>query len=452
MQVSMTPQESTEAGELAQRLDTLPVTRRHLLAAALCALALAFDLMEIAIGSALVAVFSAPPAPAAPGELSWLLSSVYIGAMVGAPTMGWLADRWGRRRLLSGLMAVLAATSVMAALSPDIRSLTAARALSGLALGAFPPLMVVFLTDLMPAARRGALIFGACALGFLGGPAGVFLLRQLTPAPPLGIEPWRWVFVSGAVGAALLGLALMRWVPESPRWLLARGRIPQARQVLQMLERSRPVLAALAAPVPVRPVPQPPSLRPALAGARGFALLAALYFLAAWSTVALPLLGGAVFIAKGFALADTLMLVGVATFGPVVGNLLAAGLVDRLERRTALAACAVAMLLLGWLFVAGTALPVLLFSSTALSLLASIYVPMLNVYGAESTVGPQRGGAVSGAWGFNRLGAALAPLVLLPLLRSEGPVAMYGVIATTLALSLLLLVFAPRGHARRAVA
>jgi len=450
MDASVTGERAPQGHELVERLDALPLTRRHLAVAGLCAFALGFDLMEIAFGSALAAVFSAPPAPAAASELSWLLSSVYVGAIVGAPTMGWLADRRGRRQVLALLLVLLAMTSALAAVSPGIRELSVARMLSGVALGAFPPLMVVYLTDLLPAGRRAPVIFGVSALGFLGAPAGIFLIRALTPAPPLGVDGWRWAFGVGAAGALLLALAFVRWVPESPRWLLGRGREEPACAVLAALERSPQVLpgAAVAPPGP----PATARAGAALAGPVGFALLAALQFLAAWSTVAFPLLGGALFIAKGYALSDTLLAVGVATFGPVAGNLLAAGLVDRVERRTALAALAAAMLGLGWLFVQGSSLPTLLFSSTALALLSSIYVPLLNVYGAESSVGRHRGGAVSAAWGVNRLGAALAPLVLLPLLRGSGPLAMYAVVAATLGLTLALLAVAPRGHARRPVA
>lgn len=73
---------------IAERLDRAPFTRLHALAVALCALGFGFDLLEMMLGSALAAVFSSPPHAAAPAQLSLLLSSVFIGAAVGAPLAG----------------------------------------------------------------------------------------------------------------------------------------------------------------------------------------------------------------------------------------------------------------------------------------------------------------------------------------------------------------------------
>src|SRR5450830_1006658 len=73
---------------IAQRLDRVAFTRLHALAVALCALGFGFDLLEMMLGSALAAVFSSPPHTAAPAQLSLLLSSVFIGAAVGARLAG----------------------------------------------------------------------------------------------------------------------------------------------------------------------------------------------------------------------------------------------------------------------------------------------------------------------------------------------------------------------------
>lgn len=453
MSLSESPADAGPA--LLQRLDQAPLTRLHAVVLALCGLAFAFDLMEIAFGGALAAIFSAPPYALSPGQLSWLLSGVYIGAIAGTATMGGLADRHGRRRVLSWLLVLLALTSVLAALSRDALELTLARAASGLALGAFPPLMVVLLTDLLPARRRGPAILLVCGLAYLGAPAGIFLMRYLGPIQPLGVEAWRWVFWLGAAGSAVLAAALWRWVPESPRWLLARGRVDEAEAVVARFERSPVLLRAL----PTLPVPLPEARAPGgdgmvrhLRGRRGFALLATLYFLAAWSTVAFPLLSGAVMLEKGLRLSDTLLYVGLATFGPCLGGLLTAGFADALERRTALAGCALLILAAMAAFMLSDHGAVIALAGLLVTLAASIYVPLLNLYGAEVAEGGSRGQVVTGSWAFNRIGAALSPLLLLPLLKGQGAMAMFGVMALSLCLSLLVLAVAPRGQASRAVA
>jgi MFS transporter, putative metabolite:H+ symporter len=90
----------TYAVSIAERLDRLPLTRLHVAILAVCAGGFAFDLLEVALGGALSAVFSVPPHRIDASQLSQLIAAVYIGAIIGAPLLGWLADRFGRKRLL----------------------------------------------------------------------------------------------------------------------------------------------------------------------------------------------------------------------------------------------------------------------------------------------------------------------------------------------------------------
>src|ERR1700735_5586382 len=98
--------------ELAQRLDQHPITRLHLVCVVVGALGFSFDLLEIALGSVLSAVFSAPPQRLESGELAWLLSSVYVGAVLGAPSLGWIGDRHGRKLALAVMLLWLAPLSI----------------------------------------------------------------------------------------------------------------------------------------------------------------------------------------------------------------------------------------------------------------------------------------------------------------------------------------------------
>src|SRR5882757_5038071 len=208
----LSPNHPHEAG-VALRLDRLPVAALHAAAVVLCALGLLFDVVEAALGNALSAVFSTAPYHVSSYQLSLLLGSVFAGGAIGAPILGWFADRHGRRLALSAALLVLAATSLIAATSRDVTWLTAFRVLSGLALGAYPPLMVAYLSDVLPPSRRGMLILITGAIGFLGAPAVIFLIRWLTPMEPFGVDAWRWALILGSIGAAVVG-ALFRMLPE----------------------------------------------------------------------------------------------------------------------------------------------------------------------------------------------------------------------------------------------
>ncbi|RYG89202.1 MAG: MFS transporter [Alphaproteobacteria bacterium] len=427
---------------IGEQLDRMPVTRLHCFAVVLCAIGFAVDAFEITMGNLLSAVFASPPYSTAPDRLSLLLAGVFIGAAIGAPLSGWLADQHGRRKMLIALMLFMSVTSVGAAVSRDVGELTAWRVMSGLALGAYPPLMVAYLTDLLPACHRGRMLFLTVAISSLGPLLGTFMVRALVPLQPLSIEAWRWGFIVGGIACAAVGALFLR-LPESPRWLAVRGRDIEALEQCERLAKAVPVLAAV---TPKRQPDEAPAPGPTTFSWRRWPLVAALFFLSPWSAIAFPLLTGAILTQRGFRLTDTLFYVGLSTLGALVGNLLGSFVIDRIGRRIALASCGFGTSVLGYLFIATSSPIMLAASSFGFLMLSMISVSVLTLYASELFPTSRRAGAISSAWACNRIGAACAPMLLLPLLASGGVLAMYGVIAASIGASLVLLCLAPRGH------
>jgi putative MFS transporter len=433
----------------------LPVTPLHGAIVVLCALGLLFDVIEAALSNALSAVFSAPPYQVQPYQLSLLLASVFVGGVIGAPLLGLMADRYGRCLTLGVALLFLALSSTVAATSPDIDWLTALRVFSGLALGAYPPLMVAYLSDVLPPARRGMLIMTCGAIGFLGAPAVIFLIRWLTPLQPLGFEAWRWALAFGAIGSGIVG-ALFFCLPESPRWLAATGRHREAEQAWRRFERSagdRPRAASVA---DSKEEAQPAAESFWSASARTYRLrailLSAMYFLSPWATIGFPLLSGAVLVEKGFRVSDSLLYLGVAMLGPSLGVLAGALVIDRFERRTTLVLCGGLMALIGLAFAASGAPLALMILGTAFNLSAAIYIGTLSIYAAELFPTSLRASVSSTAWAVNRIASAVVPIALLPVLKTHGAVAMFAVIAIALIGDMILaLAFGPRGLTRRPV-
>ncbi len=426
------------------RLDRMPISRLHIAVLLACGIAFGFDLLEIALGSVLSAVFSSSAATNS-SLLPYLLSSAYVGAIIGAPLFGAIADRLGRVVALQAASWLLAATSVAEAFSPDMRWLAACRTLSGLALGAFPPLVISYLTEILPARRRGHLILLVSGIACLGAPAGVFIARGLSPSHPLGLEGWRWAFLIGAAGAAVCA-AWLRTLPESPLWLGGRGRVPVADEHCRRLEISPPADARRVknrSPECVAATPVAAQARPRLLHALG--TLYALSFLSPWATVAFPLLSGALLMEKGLGLQNSLLFVGISMFGPAL-SAPASFFVDRLPRRITIAACLVLMISSAVVFFDSSLPPVLIAAGGVFLFCAAFSIPVMNLYGSELLATSSRGLLMSTAWTLNRVGAVTAPLVLVPILRQSGAASVLHVIAATLVASLLFLVAAPKGR------
>lgn len=435
---------------VSQQLDGLPLTRLHIFILVVCAVGFSFDLAEIAFGGILSAIFSAPPNPMDQGLLAWLLASIYIGAIGGAPILGWLADRHGRQRVLFWTLMIVTLTSIGAGLSPNTMTLIFFRGLSGFALGAYPPLMIAFMTDIFPPSRRGPLVLVAVAIGYLGPPGLIFFVRGIGPSLPMGLEGWRWAFLLAGAGAAVCAL-LFRFVPESPRWLFSKGRETEARLALARFETSRTVGRTTPAKPDATDVPSGGSMPQSLF-VRRLVFLVVAYFLMPWATVGFSTLSGAVLVQKGINPQDSIFYVGISTFGPLIGTIFGGFFVDRVERRTALIVLAVAMGALGIIF-ALVADPIpLMATGLIFNLVVNLFTPVIVLYAAELFTTDRRAQGASWGWASNRFGSALVPLALLPLLHAQGPLAMFIVIAgTLLAFVAVVAIFGPRGEAGRAV-
>jgi len=155
-----------------------------------------------------------------------VVSVVLVGAMSGAVAGGSIADRIGRRATLLWGGGIFLAGSLLAPLSPNVTTLILARGLLGIAIGFTSVTAPVYVSELAPPRSRGMLIGlyqFALTLGIaLADLVGYWLAAQ---------HGWRWMFGLGALPAALF-LVLILTLPESPRWLFAQNRSPEALSVL----------------------------------------------------------------------------------------------------------------------------------------------------------------------------------------------------------------------------
>jgi len=165
-------------------------------------------------------------------------SAILFGAVAGAAIAGWLTDRYGRRRLLFGAAMLFTLSALAAAVPRTLTEFVVARLAGGLAIGVASLLVPLYIAEIAPARIRGKLV----TLNQLAIVTGILLAYVASYyLAGLGLASWRWMFASAALPSVLFMLTLLL-VPESPRWLLGRGRDAEALGTLTRL--NGPVAAA----------------------------------------------------------------------------------------------------------------------------------------------------------------------------------------------------------------
>src|SRR5882757_7622154 len=155
-------------------------------------------------------------------------SSLLLGCLLGAAGASMIGDRYGRKKSLIFSAALFAVSSVGAALANTITVFSIARLLGGLAIGLASVLTPVYIAEIAPPKNRGTLV-SLNQLAIVIGILAAFIVNwQLAR---LGDSSWRWMLAVAAVPsvAFLLGLLV---IPESPRWLISKGKLVEGEKIL----------------------------------------------------------------------------------------------------------------------------------------------------------------------------------------------------------------------------
>lgn len=162
-------------------------------------------------------------------EQEIVVSVILLGAMVGALLAGRLAVRHGRRRVVIAVAAVFALGAAAAAAAPGTGSLVAARFVLGLAVGGASNMVPVYIAEVAPARIRGRLMVLFQLMVACGQ-----LIAYVCGWALSDTGGWRLMFGLAVVPAVALGVGML-FLPESPRWLVERGRREEAATVLTRL-------------------------------------------------------------------------------------------------------------------------------------------------------------------------------------------------------------------------
>lgn len=376
-----------------------------------CGVTWAADAAEILlIAFALPAITAEFGVTRATGGL--LVTATFLGMLVGAWFWGIIADRIGRRVGMQWTVLIFAVFGALSALAPNLTTLAVLRALTGFGLGGALPLDFSLYAEYLPRHNRGrnlVLLESFWALGTIAA-AGLAVLL----IPTVG---WRPLLASSAVAAALV-LWIRRRIPESPRYLVTRGRTDEASAVLAAVAEANG--RAMPHGELVAPAPGPRASLATLWDRRFRVTTATLW--AAWFAISLGYYGvftwlPSVFVNRGFTFLSSYQNTLILALAQIPGYLSAAWLIERWGRRATLGSYLAASGVFTYLFaVAGDTATLVtagaLMSFFSLGAWGALYAYTPEVYPTEI-----RTTGVGAASSLSRVAGAVAPLIgglLLP--------------------------------------
>ena len=162
-------------------------------------------------------------------EIGMVGAASLVGIFFGGAIFGWLTDKIGRHNMYIADLLALAVFSVLNGFATDAWQVILCRFLLGMAIGADYPIATSLLAEFLPKKYRGRLLgatFVVWAVGAAVAYAVGYMLRDVGP------DAWRYLVATPAI-FAIITLLFRLGTPESPRWLLSRGRNDEARAVIK---------------------------------------------------------------------------------------------------------------------------------------------------------------------------------------------------------------------------
>ncbi|MEN6464334.1 MAG: sugar porter family MFS transporter [Syntrophaceae bacterium] len=170
----------------------------------------------------------------------FVVSAVLVGAIIGSAASGRVTDLFGGKRVIFCTAVIFALGTLIAALAPSMHVVIAGRVVLGIAIGIASYAVPLYISETSPARIRGALV----SLNQLMITIGILVSYLVDGLFATTRYTWRGMFAVGLVPSIILGVGLM-FLPASPRWLMARKRENDARDVLKRLIPAREIDAQM---------------------------------------------------------------------------------------------------------------------------------------------------------------------------------------------------------------
>ena len=161
----------------------------------------------------------------------WVVSSAIVGAVIGAAGNGFLADIYGRKKVIIATALIFAIGSILCAIAPSIGWLIAGRMILGLAVGMVNFVIPLYLSEISPQKVRGMLV----SLYQLAITAGILFSYLINRVFALSENNWRWMLGSGLFPAVIMLVGIC-FLGDTPRWLISKKRDDEARKIFKDID------------------------------------------------------------------------------------------------------------------------------------------------------------------------------------------------------------------------
>ena len=406
---------------LLDRLEQLPLGRFQYRLLVVTGLGWLFDAMDTGL-IAFVLPLLATEWGLTPAQSGWIGSIGLIGMALGAVLAGTIADRIGRKQVFTLTVLLYSISTGLCAVAWSYESLLVFRFLVGFGLGGELPVAATLMSEYAPARLRGrfiVLLESFWGLGWLAAACIAYLL-----IPKLG---WQAAFVIGALPALYVFLLRLH-MPESIRYLLSKGRVDEAKEIIRGIERelklpARPFLDQLAPhAVQAEQVETPGFLSLFAKGMRRRTVMLWL----AWFGIVFSYYGifmwlPSIVYAQGFAVVKTFEYVLVMTLAQLPGYYAAAYLVEVIGRRYTLGLFLLMSGVCSYFFGNAAEVSSLLLWGAAMSFFNLGAWGVIYTYTPEQYPTAMRALGSGWAAGFGRIGGMIAPLLVGVMIASALP-------------------------------
>jgi putative MFS transporter len=444
-----------QAAAISARLDRLPATRSIWKLVLLLSLGGCFEYYDIFftayIGPGLVrsGLFSSTSAAFFGFTgLASFIAATFAGLLIGTSLFSFTADRSGRRVIFTASLLWYSAATVLMAFQHTAAHILIWRMVAGIGVGVELVTIDTYIAELVPRELRGRAFAFNSLVQFLAIPIVALAGWLLVPRHPLGIDGWRWVVLIGAAGAIFVWF-IRKGVPESPRWLIAHGKLEEAERVVAELEArvARELGSALPPPVLVATEEAKGSFadifrapyigRTLMLAIFQFFQTVGYYGFASWVPT-LMIAGG---ITTTLSLRYSFLIALAAPLGPLV----AMSLADRIERKWQIVASAICIAVFGLLF-AALRDPAWLIACGVMLTCSNNWMSMaFHTYQSELFPTRVRAQAVGFVYSWSRLSAIFSSFLIGFFLRDFGVKGVFAFIAISmLAVVLSIGFFGPR--------